>query len=131
MKKLRVTVEGKVYEVLVEMLDEGTPAAPSPASRTASTPAPAAIAAPSAAPASAPAPAATSSAGDVPSPLSGKVVSIDVKPGQSVEEGAQIVTIEAMKMNTYVFAPKSGRIDAVLVNVGDGVEEGTPLLRIV
>jgi biotin carboxyl carrier protein len=129
MKKLRVTVEGKVYEVLVEMLDEGTPASPSPspASR------PAAVA-PSPAAAAAPAPsrvAAASGAGDVPSPLAGKVVSIDVKAGQTVHEGAQVLTIEAMKMNTYVFAPKSGRVDAILVHAGDGVEEGTPLLRIV
>lgn len=131
MKKLRVTVEGKVYEVLVEMLDEGTPSSPSPAPAPTSRPAPAATPV-AAAPAPAPAPAAVAGgAGDVPSPLAGKVVSIDVKAGQTVQEGAQIVTIEAMKMNTYVFAPKAGRIDAILVNAGDGVEEGSPLLRIV
>ncbi len=131
MKKLRVTVEGKVYEVLVEMLDEADKSAPSPApaanrpvaSASVSAPAPAAPAAPARA-------AASGGAGDVPSPLSGKIVSIDVKVGQSVAEGAQLATIEAMKMNTYIFAPKAGRIDAILVNPGDGVEEGTALLRI-
>jgi Biotin carboxyl carrier protein len=131
MKKLRVTIEGKVYEVLVEMLDDAGTPAPSPAPapvNVASVATPAAAAAP--APAPAKAPAGASGPGDVASPLAGKIVSIDVKVGQSVNEGAQVATIEAMKMNTYIFAPKSGRIDAILVNPGDGVEEGTTLLRI-
>jgi hypothetical protein len=34
MKKLRVTVDGKTYEVLVEMLDEPAAAAPEPAETT-------------------------------------------------------------------------------------------------
>ncbi len=130
MKKLRVTVEGKIYEVLVEILDEGAPSAPSPT--VAAYPS-APIAAPINAAASAPVPtrpSLTDGAGDVPSPLAGKIVTIDVKAGQSVEDGAQVATIEAMKMNTYIFAPKAGRITEVLVNPGDGVEEGTVLLRI-
>ena len=132
MKKLRVTVEGKVYEVLVEMLDEGPSAAPSSAP-VVSAPvlsSPLAPTAPAAAPA-APRAAAAAGAGDVPCPLAGKVVSIDVKVGQSVAEGAQVATVEALKMNTYIFAPRAGRVDAVLVNPGDGVEEGTVLLRVV
>jgi len=130
MKKLRVTVEGKVYEVLVEMLDDAGTSAPSPASAPVHV---APVEAPAATPAPAPvqAPAGASGPGDVVSPLAGKIVSIDVKVGQSVNEGAQVATVEAMKMNTYIFAPKSGRVDSILVNPGDGVEEGTPLLRIV
>ena len=127
MKKLRVTVEGKTYEVLVEMLDDPTP---SPASSPAS-PSPAPLSPPPPAPvvAAAPKPAA-GGPGDVPSPLAGKVVSIDVKVGQAVAEGAQVATVEAMKMNTFIYAPKSGTVSAILVNPGDGVEEGGPLLRI-
>jgi glutaconyl-CoA/methylmalonyl-CoA decarboxylase subunit gamma len=135
MKKLRVTVEGKVYEVLVEMLDDAgssAPAAPAPA---AARPAPAALAsmaAPASAPAAAPKPAALAAggAGEIPSPLAGKVVSIDVAVGQTVAEGAQVATIEAMKMNTYIYAPRAGTVAAILVNPGDGVEEGGPLLRL-
>lgn len=129
MKKLRVTVEGKVYEVLVEMLDEGTPAASPAAAPVAAAPilsAPVATAAAHRPVATMAAPAA----GDVVSPLAGKVVSIDVKPGQTVTEGAQVATVEAMKMNTYIYAPKAGTVGAVLVNAGDAVEEGMPLLRI-
>jgi glutaconyl-CoA/methylmalonyl-CoA decarboxylase subunit gamma len=89
----------------------------------------ASISVPVAAAAPARAPAA-GGPGDVVSPLSGKLVSIDVKVGQAVAEGAQVATVEAMKMNTYIFAPKAGSVSAVLANPGDGVEEGTVLLQI-
>lgn len=130
MKKLRVTVEGKAYEVLVEILDEGAApaAAPAPVASVPVNPVVAAVAAPVPAPAAVVAGAA--SPGDVRSPLAGKLVSIDVKVGQQVAEGAQVATIEAMKMNTYIFAPKSGAVAAVFGNPGDGVEEGFVLLRI-
>lgn len=131
MKKLRVTIEGKTYEVLVEVLEDTAPASPAPP--VAVHPSPAAL--PVVAPASTPAPAAapksaSTAAGDVPCPLTGKVVSIDVKVGDAVLEGAQVATVEAMKMNTYIYAPRAGRVIAILVNPGDGVEEGTALLRI-
>lgn len=128
MKKLRVTIEGKVYEVLVETVDDqGTfAAAPSSSSAPVAAAAPAQVSAPAAAPVR----AVSGGAGDVPSPLAGKIVSIDVKVGQKVEEGAQVATIEAMKMNTYIFAPKNGTVAEILANPGDGVEEGTILLRI-
>jgi biotin carboxyl carrier protein len=126
MKKLRVTVEGKTYDVVVEILDAGTASA-----AVAPAPSPSVSSASVAAPAAAPVPArAAGGTGDVRSPLAGKIVSIDVKVGQSVEEGAQVATVEAMKMNTYIFAPKAGRVTAVLANPGDGVEEGTVLLQI-
>jgi biotin carboxyl carrier protein len=128
MKKLRVTVDGKAYDVMVEILDEG--GAPAPG-RTAAHPAhvesahvsaPAVAAARSTGSAAAP--------GDVPSPLAGKVVSIDVQPGQQVEAGAQLLTLEAMKMNTYVFAPAAGTVKDILVVPGDAVEEGQALVKI-
>jgi biotin carboxyl carrier protein len=133
MKKLRVTVEGKVYEVLVEMLDDsGAALAAAPAAAPVAAPASLASMAAPAAPAAAPKSAAPAAAGagDIPSPLAGKVVSIDVKVGQTVAEGAQVATVEAMKMNTYIYAPRAGSVAAILVNPGDGVEEGASLLRL-
>jgi glutaconyl-CoA/methylmalonyl-CoA decarboxylase subunit gamma len=132
MKKLRVTVEGKTYEVIVEVVEDSS--SPSVVSRppasaslmpVVNTPAPAA-------PATAPKPTgdAASGPGSVLSPLSGKVVSIDVAVGASVDEGAQVATVEAMKMNTYIYAPKSGKVAAIHVTAGDGVDEGAPLLTI-
>ncbi len=126
MKKLRVTVDGKVYEVTVEMLDEGIESGALPvhapaASHLASLPVVASVTPP--APAG---PAAV--AGAIKSPLAGKVMSVEVKPGQDVKEGQQIMTLEAMKMNTYIYAPKTGRISTVQVNPGDAVEEGAVLM---
>lgn len=131
MKKLRVTVEGKAYEVLVEILDEGTQTnAPMGAMSAPVSSASASVSAPVSAPAASAAPKGPAGAGDITSPLAGKVVSIDVKVGQAVEEGAQVATVEAMKMNTYIYAPKAGTISAILVNAGDGVEEGSVLIRL-
>ena len=45
-------------------------------------------------------------AGDVPSPLAGRVTAVVVTVGQAVKEGDHLLTLEAMKMNTFVFAPR-------------------------
>jgi glutaconyl-CoA/methylmalonyl-CoA decarboxylase subunit gamma len=123
MKKLRITVDGRVFDVTVELADEAAPAAPVPraAAPVAAVPVPVAP----------PPPATTTSApGSVCSPLAGKVVSIDVQPGATVTVGAQLVTLEAMKMNTFVYADRAGTITAISAKPGDAVEEGAPLLII-
>ena len=102
MKKLRVTVDGKAYDVVVEILDEaGAPDPIRPAHVE-----PAHVSAP---PVSAPAPSGAAAPGDVPSPLAGKVVSIDVKPGQEVAAGAQLLTLEAMKWFWNQYLPDTAR----------------------
>lgn len=125
MKKYRITLGGKAHDVTVEFL--------SPAPVVAATPAPAVAMEAPAAPkpvAKAPPPAALGEPGEVRSPLAGKLVSIDVKVGQMVEEGAQVATVEAMKMNTYVFAPKSGPVAALIAKPGEAVDENDVLLII-
>jgi biotin carboxyl carrier protein len=123
MKKLRVTVDGKAYDVLVEILDEDEPQEP----RRVAWSAPVASAHVDA-PKHRGAPA--DAAGAVPSPLAGKVVSIEVQTGQHVEANQQLLTLEAMKMNTYVFAPHAGTVEIILVKPGDAVEEGHGLVRL-
>ena len=140
--KLRVTVQGKTYEVDVEVLESNggsavqqapapAPAAPAPAQQPA---------APQPAPApSHPAPAqdkssqpeATAAAGDnvFPAPLAGTVRTIHVKPGDTVEANQEMMVVEAMKMETNVSAPGAGKIKSVLVNVGDAVSAGQPLVE--
>jgi biotin carboxyl carrier protein len=132
-KQLRVTVDGKVYAVTVEMLDEGIGSGVLPVG--ASPPSFGAASVPVASPVvvcvpAKPAVAPSAGVGDVRSPLVGKVVAVDVKPGQVVTEGQQVMTLEAMKMNTYIYAPKTGRVSMVQVNPGDAVEEGAMLMAI-
>jgi len=124
MKKLRITVEGKAYEVLVETLD-------APASSATSAPLPqgAAVNAPPA-PAQKPASAGPALPGAITSPLSGKVVAVQVQVGAAVVAGQSVVTIEAMKMNTYVNALGAGKVAKIHVSAGDTVEEGQTLVTI-
>lgn len=123
MKSFRITLGEKVHQVTVEILG----AEPAPVAT--STPAAAALAAPILA-RSEPPSRGRGDAGEVRSPLAGKLVSLDVKAGQMVEEGAQVATIEAMKMNTYVFAPKSGAVAALVATPGEAVDENDVLLVI-
>lgn len=127
MKKLRVTVDGTVFEVTVEVQEEvGQAPAAAPAQTPAPTPAPTAAPTPAAAPAPAP---AGHGPGDVRSPMAGKLVSIDVQVGQTLAEGAQVATVEAMKMNTFVNTHKAGRVASVTSKKpGEPVEEGATLV---
>jgi biotin carboxyl carrier protein len=122
-KKLRVTVDGKSYDVTVEVPDEAQSAAPAAVPAPASPP-------PAAAPPPPPAAASTAGPGEVPSPLAGRVTAVVATPGQAVNEGDHLITLEAMKMNTFVFAPKAGKVAQIKVAVGDAVAEGQSLLRI-
>lgn len=129
MRKLRVTVEGKSYDVVVETLDEqGRPAAFQSAAPVAfqqsSVAPPAATATKKAA-----APIAAGE-GSVTSPLAGRIVSVDCQVGQKVAAGAQLVTVEAMKMNTFVYAASDGTVAAILVSPGDAVEEEQALVTL-
>ena len=117
MKKLRITVEGKVYEVEVEVLGARA-AAP-----VAVAPAPVVAAAPVAAPVAA-------GAGDVVCPLAATVVAVNVKEGQAVKEGDLLVTLEAMKMSTPINSDRAGTVSKIYVSAGQSVQEGQPLIAI-
>lgn len=132
MKQLRITVDGKTYDVTVETL--GASSAPVASVAAAVAPvAPAPVAAPAAPVPTAPAPvAAAPVAGGnaVPAPLTAVVVSIDVKIGDKVSAGQKVATLEAMKMNTYVVASASGEVASILVKSGDSVQEGQALITL-
>jgi biotin carboxyl carrier protein len=126
-KKFRITLNGKSYDVVAEVMDdEGAAGAPEAGTgRRARSAGAGAVATPATK-----APSAGGGAGDLPSPLAGKVVSLDVAVGQSIAAGDKVMTLEAMKMNTVVTAPAGGTIQAILVKPGDSVEEGQSLLTI-
>ncbi|HEX9786202.1 MAG TPA: acetyl-CoA carboxylase biotin carboxyl carrier protein subunit [Opitutaceae bacterium] len=129
-KTLRISFNGKTYEVVAEILGETGSSSSGPAFGG---PVTATAAAASAAAPLASSPARTAIAagqGDIPSPLAGKVVSIDAKPGKPVKTGQGVITLEAMKMNTVVSAHFDGTVAVVHVNPGDSVEEGQLLMTL-
>ena len=64
----------------------------------------------------------------VTAPLPGKVVKVAVRSGETVERGATLVVLEAMKMELSVDAPRDGIIDEVAVSEGDQLVEGAVLV---
>jgi 3-methylcrotonyl-CoA carboxylase alpha subunit len=69
--------------------------------------------------------------GALSAPMPGKVISILVKPGQSVQRNTPLLVMEAMKMEHTVMAPIDGVIDVIRFEVGEQVVEGAELLTFV
>ncbi|MBD5450709.1 MAG: biotin/lipoyl-binding protein [Lachnospiraceae bacterium] len=121
MKNYTITVNGSVYDVVVEEgATSGAPVAAAPAAPKA---------APKAAPAPAAAPAASGAAGSVKieAGAAGKVFKIEANVGQAVKKGDAVVIVEAMKMEIPVVAPQDGTVASINVAVGDAVEAGALL----
>ena len=127
MKMLKITLQGKTSEVGVEVIDDGAapaPHAPSPA-HAVSTPVvalntrPVMMAAP------------PSLAGDhvVSSPMPGTVFKICISVGQAVVKDQELLVLEAMKMESPIYAPSAGTVSAILVKAGEAVSEGQPLIQ--
>ncbi|MCC5780320.1 pyruvate carboxylase [Nitratireductor sp. B36] len=55
-------------------------------------------------------------------PMPGVVSTLAVKPGQSVQSGDVLLSIEAMKMETALHAERDGTIAEVLVSAGDQID---------
>ena len=62
--------------------------------------------------------------------MAGTVIEVLVKPGDTVSEGMDVVTLESMKMLQPVVAPSAGQVTAIHVAVGDFVNPDTPLAAI-
>lgn len=71
-----------------------------------------------------------SKAAQVRAPLPGRIVKLSVQVGDSVNVGAPLLTIEAMKMENEISAPRAGRITRVAVEAGAAVDADAELLSI-
>lgn len=125
--KLNITIEGKVYEVEVEVAEEAPKAMYlTGAKGSAGGAAPRAAAAPAAGPAGR---TVEDESKACRSPLSGLVSQVKVAPGDKVEAEQELVILEAMKMFTSITSPQEGTIKAVEVAQGDGVKQGQLLIE--
>ena len=68
--------------------------------------------------------------GDLSSPISGKVVSVKVKNGDSVKKGDVLLVIEAMKMEYLIRTPYDGKVKKVNFKEKDQIEIGQNTLEL-
>jgi biotin carboxyl carrier protein len=125
--KLQITVDKKIYEVDVEVIeDDRPPASPAHAYVPAG---PTSV--PSAPP---PLPRATAPEGAANeevcrSPVAGVVVRVNTQLGQQIQANDPLLVLEAMKMETNITSPVAGKVKAINAGVGDGVQVGQILVE--
>lgn len=117
--KLRIKIEGKTYDVDVEVLDAQESAPDYP---------PYPPVQPTFAPAALPEPLINSQVDvevnpkECRSPVMGMVIRVNVEPGQSVSPNELVVVLESMKMEMQVTAAHGGVVKNVLVAPGAAVK---------
>jgi methylmalonyl-CoA carboxyltransferase 1.3S subunit len=121
--KLQVTIDGKAYEVEVEILEED--ANPSPPASVPHHP----VHATSSTHAQSYEGAWEASGKVCRSPVTGLVIKVNVKPGQTVAAGELMLVLEAMKMETNITAPHAATVKTVHVTPGDSVKMNQVLVE--
>ena len=119
---VKVTVEGETF--LVEV--EGLPAQPPSRPRRGRTQTPGIVVPPPPSRGS----AASGPDNIIASPLSGRVISILVRPGDRVSVGQEVCVVEAMKMEQSIRATRDGIVKEVLVQPMDSVRTNDPLIEL-
>ena len=144
MKKYRITVNGKTFDVDVEeagaqkpghsplSIPEAVASAPVVAPAPAPVPAPRAVSAQaSVASPAAPIPVAPAGgATTMKSPLPGKILKVLATPGSSWKKGDTLLIIEAMKMENEILAPRDCTVEEVAVESNQTVKTGDILLKL-
>lgn len=125
--KLKIAVDGKSYEVEVEVAEQETPVL----GVGGYMPMPSPVRIPAPPPAAAPAVGAPVENEDkvCRSPIAGIAVRVSAQSGQQIQVGDPLVVLEAMKMETNITAPIAARISKVNVAVGDSVQGGQVLVE--
>jgi acetyl-CoA carboxylase biotin carboxyl carrier protein len=65
---------------------------------------------------------------EINAPMGGKVIEVKVNVGDTVNEGDEVVILEAMKMELPVVAGESGTVKEVKCSSGDAVDAEAVLL---
>ena len=108
----RIKLNGKIYEMEIELIEEGkpkkiqpSPAVPQPLIKE---------------PLREEGPVGVNP-NAITAPMPGSIIQVMVKPGDEVAENDVILLLEAMKMENEVCAPKAVKIKAVFVSEGQTV----------
>ncbi len=68
--------------------------------------------------------------GHLTAPMPGSVVSVLVKPGDTVTKGQALIVMEAMKMEHTIIAPFAGKVEAIYFAAKEQVKEGAELVAL-
>lgn len=134
LKKYKISVDGKSYEVEVEDAgsDPSSNVRTSPAA--AASPAPVTSAVPTAQPAqTASVPNSSAAPADIKgevlrAPMPGTILSVAASAGQAVKRGDILLVLEAMKMENEIVAHIDGTISGIYVQKGSTVNAGDTLV---
>ncbi|MEL7566838.1 MAG: acetyl-CoA carboxylase biotin carboxyl carrier protein subunit [Dehalobacterium sp.] len=65
---------------------------------------------------------------EIVSPMPGRIIKINISEGEYVEENAEVIILESMKMEIPVSIQNPGKVIAINVTEGDAVSQGAVLL---
>ena len=123
--KYKVTLNNRVYEVVVEKGEAIVESEYEAVQPKLEVPAPAPVqTAPTASP------VAVNGGNTFNAPLPGTVVAIKCEVGKSYKSGDVLFVVESMKMENDVTLDKDATITAILVTKGQNVSSGTPMCNI-
>lgn len=110
MKKYKISLNGKVYEIEVEEITENT-IEEKPQAKSKTFP-------------------KLVEGENINAPMPGTIISIKVKEGQIVKAGELLIVLEAMKMENEILSPKDGKVESIKVSEGTNVALGDILITI-
>ncbi len=113
MKTYEVEVDGAVYLVKLREVEEGSVPVSQPVPEVATSPTP-----------------VMTTGTKIVAPMSGKILSVSKKVGDSVTKGEELAILEAMKMETAIQAPADGKVQEILVSPNQIVDTDELLMTI-